>query len=583
MVHPANFPALPETPDDFNWNPDVLRAHDILATAYDRAAILLRQEEADPMRLRIHSEQIGQRLLPILEALVPELGDEAWINSAATAFGQIFVELERSAAVADGIENSKVKRVVPIHVERTGRRGRPKKVVDPVWLADAFSERRKMTLQTIADALGMHRHTLRNYLKLYNVYKRYTEISDQDLDILAKRFKRDKPNSGLRYLIGFLRTHRVKVGRERVRQSLLRVDGLGRILRKHKIERREYESARPNSTWHIDGYHKLIKWGIVIHGIADGFDRMVFSITPNGPQDDPNILIIQAIGLRASTNNRASTVLDLFLRAVQEYGAPSRGRGDRGGENIEVSVWMIKYRGPNRGSFLWGTSTRNTRVERLWVEVGSQFARPWRGFFLRLERLHGLDRDNPHHLWLLHYLFLDDINKDCDDFRDYWNHHPISGKGHDQTPADMRLIGEVKYGKYADNFEDIHPDILDRYGDEDDIDIAIAEDQRHNVRHEPIDVPKHESPFKSEEAAEIFSAALADVKAAEIIPQHLGVSPAEWEEGGYPETEMVKAGRKDVEITLPFPVWWPRAVAWAQGLELLSKIQAVENGDIVLP
>jgi hypothetical protein len=64
--------------------------------------------------------------------------------------------------------------------------------------------------------------------------------------------------------------------------------------------------------------------------------------------------VIQVVGLRASTNNRASTVLEIFLRAVNKYGAPSRARGDRGGENIEVSVWMIKYRGPNRGSFLWG-------------------------------------------------------------------------------------------------------------------------------------------------------------------------------------------------------------------------------------
>ena len=63
----------------------------------------------------------------------------------------------------------------------------------------------------------------------------------------------------------------------------------------------------------------------------------------------------QVVGLQASTNNRATTVLELFLKAVQQYGAPSRCRADRGGENIEVSVWMIKYRGPNRGSFLWGT------------------------------------------------------------------------------------------------------------------------------------------------------------------------------------------------------------------------------------
>lgn len=51
--------------------------------------------------------------------------------------------------------------------------------------------------------------------------------------------------------------------------------------------------------------------------------------------------------MKASTNNKAAIVLDIFLGAVQKYGAPSRGRGDRGGENIEVAVWMIKYRGPN--------------------------------------------------------------------------------------------------------------------------------------------------------------------------------------------------------------------------------------------
>jgi LmbE family N-acetylglucosaminyl deacetylase len=103
MVHPAEFPALPDTPDDFNWHPDVLRAHDILSSAYDRAATLLRQEEADPMRLRIHSEQIAQKMLIILEALVPEIGDHTWIETAATAFGQIAADLERSAAIADGV------------------------------------------------------------------------------------------------------------------------------------------------------------------------------------------------------------------------------------------------------------------------------------------------------------------------------------------------------------------------------------------------------------------------------------------------------------------------------------------------
>ena len=69
------------------------------------------------------------------------------------------------------------------------------------------------------------------------------------------------------------------------------------------------------------------------------------------------------------------------------------------------------------------------------MEVGTQFARRWRAFFTQLERLRHLDSQNPAHLWLLHTLFLCDINSDCDDFRDEWNHHPISGVAQDQTPA----------------------------------------------------------------------------------------------------------------------------------------------------
>jgi hypothetical protein len=61
------------------------------------------------------------------------------------------------------------------------------------------------------------------------------------------------------------------------------------------------------------------------------------------------------MAIRASTNNRAHTVLGLFLDTVEMSGFPSRVRGDRGSENIEVSVCMILYRGLNRGSFIWGT------------------------------------------------------------------------------------------------------------------------------------------------------------------------------------------------------------------------------------
>ena len=73
------------------------------------------------------------------------------------------------------------------------------------------------------------------------------------------------------------------------------------------------------------------------------------------------------------------------------------------------------------------SSTHNTRIERLWVEVGRNFCRNWRAFFGRLEDQFGLDCSIPGHIWLLHTLFLNDINADCDSFVQEWNSHPISG------------------------------------------------------------------------------------------------------------------------------------------------------------
>jgi len=72
----------------------------------------------------------------------------------------------------------------------------------------------------------------------------------------------------------------------------------------------------------------------------------------------------------------------MFIDAIIEHGVPSRVRGDRGGENQDVSILMILLRGLNRASFMWGPSVFNTRIERLWVEVGRRFVRQWHAFFL---------------------------------------------------------------------------------------------------------------------------------------------------------------------------------------------------------
>jgi len=79
----------------------------------------------------------------------------------------------------------------------------------------------------------------------------------------------------------------------------------------------------------------LIRWKIVIHAFVDGYSRMV-------------------TGIQASNNNRAATVLQLFLAAIQEFRLPSRVRGDHGVENLQVAAYMETERGIERGSYIWG-------------------------------------------------------------------------------------------------------------------------------------------------------------------------------------------------------------------------------------
>ncbi|KAI0059710.1 hypothetical protein BV25DRAFT_1808600 [Artomyces pyxidatus] len=108
---------------------------------------------------------------------------------------------------------------------------------------------------------------------------------------------------------------------------------------------------------------------------------------------------------------------------------------------------MEEERGLNRGSYIWGRSVHNTRIERLWYDVTSGYGQKWKNFFLDLEHNHGLDPSRSAHIWLLHHLFLAAINQDAIDWADTWNSHKLHAQGqHDRSPRDMFIFGMLENG-----------------------------------------------------------------------------------------------------------------------------------------
>jgi hypothetical protein len=175
-------------------------------------------------------------------------------------------------------ETTQIAHLDAVHTEHTNRPGRPSAAINPEYLREATSSSRSIPMKQLSRILGVHRNTLRKKIRQCGLPSRrsFDNLSDAQLDTIVKAYKLVKPNSGLRYVRGFLRSQGLRIQKSRVMHSLRRVDALGQVLRRRNtIKRRKYCNPRPNAVWHCDGHHKLIWWGIVFHGFVDGYCRTV--------------------------------------------------------------------------------------------------------------------------------------------------------------------------------------------------------------------------------------------------------------------------------------------------------------------
>ena len=175
----------------------------------------------------------------------------------------------------------------------------------------------------------------------------YSELQDRELDDFARQFVDTHPNSGERSPAGFLRKIGLRIQRSRIRESFE-----VRTRFRQALHRRQCNVAMPNSLWHIDGYHNLIRWPIVY--------TVVLMATPG---------CLCTFKPPITTNQKPFSV-----HAVEQYGLPSRVRCGRGGENVLVSNFILinPEREPGQGSCRTGRCVHNQRIERLGRDVHTE-------------------------------------------------------------------------------------------------------------------------------------------------------------------------------------------------------------------
>lgn len=356
--------------------------------------------------------------------------NETVLGAESRSFSEQLVQIEESLKALQLQIFEKMRMLNSVRLQcpmEQGNIGRPRFIITHQQISYLRDFSFKWT--EIAELLGVSISKLNRHRSSLGLGSddtpRFKAISDPDLDVLVRDIVRQLPFSSIRMVQGEMESRGIHVQRERVRASLHRVDSLNiRARLQHVVERRQYRVPGPNSLWHINGNHKLIRWKFVVHGGIDGFSRL-------------------CVYLACATNNRAETVKGRFLSATAEFGWPSRVRSDHGMENVDVARQMIARRGTGRGSHITGSSVHNQRIERLWRDYFRCIGILYYNLFYFMEDTEILNPDNDNDMFCLHFIFTPLINQALQLFRCSWNNHKLSTEGN-STPHQLYIKGMLE-------------------------------------------------------------------------------------------------------------------------------------------
>lgn len=278
-----------------------------------------------------------------------------------------------------------------------------------------------LPISRIAQELQVSRPVIYKAIRTYNLNSsRYTALEQDELQQKVASVKMHHPNAGEVMVQGHLEAEGVHVQRNRVRNAIHHTDPSVSSRKRPPINRRVYNVPCPNYLWHIDGNHKMIRWGLVIHHGIDGFSRLVTFCQCSG-------------------NNKSTTVFPLFQEAVSKYGRPIHVRTDHGGENVLIWRDMSEFWGDEARSVIVGSSVHNQRIERHNRAVNEQVVAIFKAEFYELEREGILDPLNSTDLFCLHYVYLPRIQRTLSEFVAAHNSHRVSTE-ENRTPVQMFWI-----------------------------------------------------------------------------------------------------------------------------------------------